>query len=130
MSLRFRQKLARFICWFIPMRRWRNRFRRFVYMPRVSFAHERLPLKKSSPINIAFCFDKNLVRQAAVVMTSLFEVSKDRCDYNIYCVVEDNVSEEDKQLLRGFAPSGSSLIFLNHNSDFDHAKPGKLPRST
>jgi len=117
---RFFRNISKFILniilHFVP---YKTRIKQYIFTPNVEYARKRLPLKKLHPINIAFCFDKNMVRHAAVVITSLLDASKDRCDYNIYCVVDKNVSTADKNMLRDFIKnSGSSLTFLDANNDF------------
>jgi len=112
---------------------WCHRVRQYICTPRVSFLHKRLPLLKRANVDIAFAFDKNLVTQAAVTITSLMDVSKDRCDYNFYCVVDDSVTDEHKAMISKYVTGGSTIKFLAGNSDFDTAylrtkKP--LPRPT
>ncbi|MDR2933664.1 MAG: glycosyltransferase family 8 protein [Rickettsiales bacterium] len=51
-------------------------------------------------INIAFCFDKNLWRQAAVSITSLLSVSKSVCHYDIYCIVSDDITDGERIQLK------------------------------
>ncbi|MDR1071923.1 MAG: glycosyltransferase family 8 protein [Rickettsiales bacterium] len=97
--------------------------------PNISFRHERPPLKKDKPIDVAFCFDKNLVKYAAVLITSLVDVSKGRCDYSIHCVVDKTVDEEDKSLLQGLTNGDSTLNFLEANDDFGRSVRNKWPVS-
>ena len=76
-------------------------------------------------INIAFCFNKNLIKQAVVAITSLLIESKDRCNYDIYCVIDNSVSEKDKSLLENIVrTTGSSLTFLYANNDFNKSWTG------
>ena len=66
-----------------------------------------------------------MARHAAVAITSLLDVSKERCDYNIYCVVDKGVSDKDKSMLCDFVKnSSSSLTFLDANNDFENSYVG------
>lgn len=74
-------------------------------------------------INIAFCFNGAGVNLAIVSILSAIESAKDRCDYNIYCVIDDSVTKQQKQALtRVVKNSGSQMTFLDANHDFDKSK--------
>jgi lipopolysaccharide biosynthesis glycosyltransferase len=78
-------------------------------------------------IDIAFCFDENLWKQAGVAITSLLLNSAGKCGYNIYCVVHRSVNLPDRhdltKLVREFDPH-SSITFLDANADFDDSYTG------
>lgn len=72
-------------------------------------------------VNIAFCFDGNLWMQAGVAITSLLIASDNRCAYNIYCVVADDVIElyqrELKKIVNNLSKE-SKIIFKNAGDAF------------
>lgn len=79
-----------------------------------------VPTKSDTKINIAFCSDKNGVKLAAVTIKSLLNVSYGKCDYNIFCVIDDNVTEKEKKSLSDLVKGTQSTItFLKPNKDFD-----------
>jgi lipopolysaccharide biosynthesis glycosyltransferase len=84
-------------------------------------------------INIAFCFDENIWKQAGVVIASLLLNSAGKCGYDIYCVVPKAVYLPDrnelKTMVREFDPH-SSIIFLEANADFDDSFTGHLSVGT
>ncbi|MDR2268727.1 MAG: glycosyltransferase family 8 protein [Rickettsiales bacterium] len=115
---------------FIPSKRLRKRIRLLAYNPKLFLdGAGRAPLKKyEHRVKVSFCFDKNFAKQAAVAMYSLLDVSKGRCDYDIYCVVGESVSDDDKKMLRAIVlKSDSSITFLNANHDFDKSYLGDWP---
>lgn len=98
------------------------------FLPDIHFGeNEFLPLEKyDRKINISFCFNGNWARRAGVAIKSLLEVSTDKCDYNIFCVVDKSVSQTDRKLLiKLMKGTGSTLTFLNANHDFDKSYLGK-----
>lgn len=79
-----------------------------------------VPVKIKTKINIAFCSDKRGIKLAAVSIKSLLNVSAGKCDYNIYCVIDDDVSAQEKRSLSALLKGTSSTItFLKPNNDFD-----------
>ncbi len=60
-------------------------------------------------INVSFCFDKNLWKQAVVTITSLLQTANKSCCYNIYAVISKDISEDIKKII-------SDIVFKN-NSD-------------
>lgn len=110
---------------FIPSRKLRQRMRQWFYTPKIMDGQNRLPLRRDAKVAIAFSFDKNNVNLAAVAFRSLFSASKNRCDYDIYCIVDDSVLEEHKQLLQDIVDKDSTLTFLQMNNDFDKSYFGK-----
>ncbi len=88
-----------------------------------------LPVKKySRRINVAFCFNDNGYKLACVSIRSLVMASDNRCDYDIYCVVDRGVSQSHRhsieRMIRG---TKSRIIFLTANHDFDSAYRGGWP---
>lgn len=79
-----------------------------------------VPEKSKTKINIAFCSDKRGIKLMAVTIKSLLNVSQGRCDYNIFCVVDSDIDLKEKEILEKLVKdSGSSIKFLEPNSDFD-----------
>ena len=114
----------------MPTKKLRKRFLKLCFLPKIYHStNESLPLKKyEKRINVSFCFDSNLVNQAAVTITSLLAASKNKCDYNIYCVISDDVKKKHKDLLnKVIKNTGSILKFVKANNDFDASKRGKWP---
>jgi lipopolysaccharide biosynthesis glycosyltransferase len=73
-------------------------------------------------MNIAFCFDENLWKQAGVVIASLLLNSAGKCCYNIYCVVPKAVYLSDRNELKNMVSEldpHSTIVFLDANADFD-----------
>ena len=73
-------------------------------------------------INIAFCFDSNMWMLAGVAITSLLYHTMNKCSYDIYCVVPENLSQSKRDELSMIvkkADTNSNLIFLNATHDFD-----------
>ncbi|MDR2107561.1 MAG: glycosyltransferase family 8 protein [Holosporaceae bacterium] len=78
---------------------------------------------KSETVNIAFCFDENVLLRSGVAITSLLYNSKE-CRYNICCVVNKGFSEFGRQMLRSMVEKRdptSTIIFIEANSDFDRS---------
>lgn len=89
----------------------------------------RIPRKKyPEKIPVAFCFDARGTKMAAVTIKSLLIASAGRCDYDIYCVVNADVTEELRDIVRGIVDgSGSTVNFVVGNNDFDESSRGKWP---
>ena len=89
----------------------------------------RLPRQKyAKKIPVAFCFDARGTKMAAVTIKSLLIASAGRCDYDIYCVVNADVTEELRDIVRGIVDgSGSTVNFVVGNNDFDESSRGKWP---
>ncbi len=86
--------------------------------------------RKKYPVKIpmAFCFDARGCKMAAVTIKSLLIASKDRCDYDIYCVVTPDVDEDCKNIIRGvLAGTETTVQFILGNNDFDESWRGKWP---
>ncbi|MCL2439097.1 MAG: glycosyltransferase family 8 protein [Alphaproteobacteria bacterium] len=129
-SPRYMKKyLVRFLGNFIPTKYLRAKFNILCFWPgQISFDHTRLPIMptKCERIDVALSFNKEYVKFAAVVILSLIESSRGRCDYDIWCIVDSTVDEEDKKLLAGFVDGTDSRIkFILNNDDFAHARSGK-----
>jgi len=96
--------------------------------PRIHLEGPRVPIKKRAwPVNLAFGFDRGYARQTGVAIASLLANSKDRCSYNIHCVVDDSVTQDLKASLDGLVKAldpASALIFLEANRDFDQGMRG------
>jgi lipopolysaccharide biosynthesis glycosyltransferase len=118
--------LVNLICVFVPSKKYRDSIREyFLWYRRIHFGGPRLPIKKRSrPVSLAFGFDSGFARQTGVAIASLLANSKDRCSYDIYCVVDDSVTPELKYSLTEMVKTfdrESALIFLEANRDFDQA---------
>lgn len=80
------------------------------------------------PINIAFCFDNNGCRLAAVSIKSLVDAAGDACDYNIYCVIDGGVSVKNKQIIKNAVRGTTSRVhFIMANHDFDASYRASWP---
>jgi len=81
-------------------------------------------MKQKRIINIAFCFDKNFLMQACVSITSLLVSAKNKCGYNIYCIVSKDLTPDDLECLKEIArefSKNSKIIFLYENGNYDNA---------
>lgn len=84
--------------------------------------------KHPNKINIAFCCNGAGVNLATVSIISLIESAKGRCDYHIYCVIDDSVTKQQIQnLTRLVKNSGSQMTFLDANHDFDKSQRRRWP---
>ena len=123
--IKVRYILASVINWFIPSCFLRSCVKEFFCFPHLKI--NRLSYKYNKRVNIAFCFNKNLVKVAKVTIISLLENSKNKCNYNIYCVIDNSVSEKDKKgyfnLMKKY--SNNTLTFLYANNDFNKSYLGK-----
>lgn len=123
--IKVRYILASVINWFIPSCFLRSCVKEFFCFPHLKI--NRLNYKYNKRVNIAFCFNKNLVKVAKVTIISLLENSKNKCNYNIYCVIDNSVSEKDKKgyfnLMKKY--SNNTLTFLYANNDFNKSYLGK-----
>lgn len=123
--IKVRYILASVINWFIPSCFLRSCVKEFFCFPHLKI--NRLSYKYNKRVNIAFCFNKNLVNVAKVTIISLLENSKNKCNYNIYCVIDNSVSEKDKKgyfnLIKKY--SNNTLTFLYANNDFNKSYLGK-----
>lgn len=90
-----------------------------------------IPVKKAkNNINIAFCFDNNGYKLAGVSIKSLLTVSKDKCNYNIYCIVDKKFPEKYKKQLSNLLKNTESKIsFLYANNDFDKSYRANWPKA-
>jgi lipopolysaccharide biosynthesis glycosyltransferase len=82
-----------------------------------------------SSINIAFCFDENVMEQAKLSIRSLLH-SAGPIHYNIHCVVSKNFQQSFKSELKNIIKiqdDSSSIIFLEANDDFNQSCPWKTP---
>ena len=78
------------------------------------------PIYSKTKINIAFCSDKRGVNLMAVAIKSLLNVSAGKCDYNIYCVIDSDITAaEKKSILKLTDDTKSKITFLKPNHDFD-----------
>ena len=120
--------LVNLVCAFVPSKKYRDLIREFFLIYRIRLGHPPLPVKKRPrPINLAFGFDGRFARQTAVAMASLLANSKNRCAYDIHCVVDDSVIPEMRASLAGLVKTldrDSSLTFLEANRDFDQSLRG------
>ena len=73
-------------------------------------------------VNIAFCFDKNLWKHFCVALSSLLNVSKGKCSYNIYAVVSNDITSSMTKYISGLVKqldSSSVITFLYADKDLD-----------
>ena len=120
--------LVNIVCGFVPSKKYRKLIREYLLLYRLRLGRTPLPIKnRSKPINLAFGFDGCLARQTGVAIASLLANSKNRCAYNIYCVVDDSVTPEIRNSLAGLVKTldqDSSITFLEANLDFDQSLRG------
>lgn len=86
-----------------------------------TIGQNRLPREKyEKRIPVAFCFDANGCKLAAVAIKSLLDSSKDRCDYDIYCVIADDVDKTLCDIIKNVTKGTLSKVYFKHgNHDFD-----------
>ena len=48
-------------------------------------------------INIVISFDKNYFRQAIICINSLLDFTEETTRYNLYCLIDDDVTEKIKK---------------------------------
>lgn len=73
-------------------------------------------------INVAFCFDENMWMLAGVAIASLLYHAMEKCCYDIYCVVPQDLSQSKRDelgLIVKNMDENSKIIFLNANNDFN-----------
>lgn len=81
----------------------------------------RIPRQKY-PVKIPFamCFDARGCKMAAVTLKSLLDASKNRCDYDVYCIINKDVDKSLQDIIRGIVKgTGSCVNFVLGNHDFD-----------
>lgn len=88
-------------------------------IPRQKYPHK---------IPFALCFDSRGCKMAAVTLKSLLLASKDRCDYDVYCVITKDTDKSLCDILRNIVRgTGSSIHFLYGNHDFDKSPRRNWP---
>lgn len=80
-----------------------------------------IPRKKyEHKIPVAFCFDGRGCKMAAVTIKSLLIASVNRCDYDIYCVIGEDVDKSLQKIVDDIVKNtGSTIHFVCGNHDFD-----------
>ena len=80
-----------------------------------------IPRKKyEHKIPVAFCFDGRGCKMAAVTIKSLLIASVNRCDYDIYCVIGEDVDKSLQKIVADIVKNtGSTIHFVCGNHDFD-----------
>ncbi|MCL1925838.1 MAG: glycosyltransferase family 8 protein [Syntrophorhabdaceae bacterium] len=125
---RIKGLMVNIVCGFIPSKKYRILVREYFLLYRICPGHPPLPVKKRlQPINLAFGFNLGFARQTGVAIASLLANSKNRCAYNIYCVVDNSVTPELRDSLAGLVKTldhDSSITFLEANRDFDQSLRG------
>ncbi|MBO7042361.1 MAG: glycosyltransferase family 8 protein [Alphaproteobacteria bacterium] len=88
-----------------------------------------IPRKKyETKIPVAFCFDGRGCKMAAVTIKSLLIVSEGRCDYEIYCVIGDDVDKSSQKIVTDIVKGTKSTVhFIKGNHDFDNSNRRKWP---
>lgn len=87
-------------------------------------------VEQKPAINVAFCLDSKFLMQTCVSITSLLTSAKDKCRYNIYCVLGKDISKQNRKELEDSVfkfSNDSKIIFLNENGSYDnaHIPPGR-----
>lgn len=86
--------------------------------------------KLKDKINVAFCFDEKGHKLAAVSIKSLLKVSENKCDYNIYCVIDKKFPDKHKKTINNLViGTKSKIVFLQANTDFNKSFRAKWPVS-
>ena len=79
-------------------------------------------------VNIAFCFDKNLWKHFCVEIISLLNVSKNKCDYDIYAIISNDITKDIQEEIRKIFDKyniNSTLTFIPITNDFKKSKTNK-----
>ena len=94
-----------------------------------SVGQNKIPRQKyKTKIPVAFCFDGNGCKMAAVTLKSLLNASAGRCDYDVYCVVTKDTDKALCDIMQNIVRgTGSSIHFLHGNHDFDKSPRGNWP---
>ena len=81
----------------------------------------RIPRQKyPTKIPFALCFDARGCTKAAVTLKSLLDASKNRCDYDVYCIINEDVDKKSQDIIRDVVKGTSSTVhFVYGNHDFD-----------
>ncbi len=89
----------------------------------------RIPRKKyPEKIPVAFCFDARGCKKAAVTLKSLLIASEGRCDYDVYCVINEDVDKDLQNVMRDVTKgTGSKVHFVYGNHDFDKSNRRNWP---
>jgi lipopolysaccharide biosynthesis glycosyltransferase len=89
----------------------------------------RIPRKKyPEKIPVAFCFDARGCKKAAVTLKSLLIASEGRCDYDVYCVINEDVDKDLQNVMRDVTKgTGSKIHFVYGNHDFDKSNRRNWP---
>jgi lipopolysaccharide biosynthesis glycosyltransferase len=121
------------LCGFVPSKKLRFRIRARALFPVMKdYNLQRVITSKQSTagntvypssINIAFCFDENVMEQAKTAVTSLLcSASPHGC--NIYCIVQKNFQQSFKSEVQNIVKKQgdrSSITFLEANNDFNQS---------
>ena len=89
----------------------------------------RIPsIKYPTKIPFALCFDARGCAKAAVTLKSLLIASENRCDYDVYCVINEDVDKKSQDIIRGVVKgTGSTVHFVYGNHDFDKSNRRNWP---
>lgn len=89
----------------------------------------RLPRQKYPvKIPVAFCFDARGCKMAAVTLKSLLLASENRCDYDVYCVINEDVTKDLQDIIRNVVKGSESKVhFVYGNHDFDKSNRRNWP---
>jgi lipopolysaccharide biosynthesis glycosyltransferase len=134
---RFRRLFVNIFCGFIPSKKLRFRLRSWILFPAIEHNPKSLAVLESraakntadSSIDVAFCFDENVVEQAKLSIVSLLR-SAGSVSYNIYCLVPKNFRQSFKNELESIIKKqcdSSSITFLEANDDFEQSCKWKTP---
>lgn len=84
--------------------------------------------KYKTKIPFALCFDGNGAYKAAVTLQSLLVSSSNRCDYDIYCIIDSSLDSNSRKTLQSLVKGTNSTIqFIEANHDFDKSNRRKWP---
>ena len=76
--------------------------------------------KYPTKIPFALCFNAKGCDKAAVTLKSLLIASENRCDYDIYCVIDNDVDKPLCDIIRNVIKGTKSTVhFIKANHDFD-----------
>jgi lipopolysaccharide biosynthesis glycosyltransferase len=119
-----KKKSVNMLCCFIRSQKLRFKIRRKLF-PLIKYGIKRRSpsIERKESVNIAFCFDENVLPQARVAITSLL-YNSGTCRCNIFCVVSERFPESDRDALRIMVEKqdpASTITFIKANKDFDRS---------
>lgn len=72
-------------------------------------------------IPVVFCFDNNFAKPALVAIASLLHFANKQTNYKIYCVISNDLTNENKKEIQQLAHTNEPIIFIEAHNDFVNA---------